>query len=154
MLLPSRAPNDEMISATPPMMRIHPWNSTDTSVAAYLRPDAAWVARWLDLSPYQHPSAANSDGAPSTASAVVYEDANQWAGIGFDNAMRMWFRLGPNGSGTYYYLGAGGASFPSLTVGDLTCTVGNTSPSTSSFAVGNNVQMYCVNGSLYALSHK
>jgi hypothetical protein len=42
----------------------------------------------------------------------------------------------------------------SITVGDLTCTVTNTSPSTSGFAVGNNVQMYCVNGGLYALTHK
>jgi hypothetical protein len=98
------------------------WLSTSTAIAAYLRPDAAWVSRWVDLSPYQHPSTAGTDGASSTASVVVYQDATQWAGMGFDSSMRIWFRLGPNGSGTYYYLGAGGATFPNLTVGNLTVT--------------------------------
>jgi hypothetical protein len=35
----------------------------------------------------------------------------------------------------------------------LTCPIGNTSPSTASFAVGNSVHMYCVSGgALYAIS--
>jgi hypothetical protein len=34
----------------------------------------------------------------------------------------------------------------------LTCTIGNTSPSTSGFSTGDSVRMYCLNGSLSQLS--
>ena len=41
----------------------------------------------------------------------------------------------------------------SITVGDLTCSLGPTSPSVSGYAVNQSVRMYCQNGALYALFH-
>jgi hypothetical protein len=41
----------------------------------------------------------------------------------------------------------------SITVGDLTCSIGSGSPSTSGFAVNQSVRMYCLNGALYSLAH-
>lgn len=40
-----------------------------------------------------------------------------------------------------------------ITVGDLSCTIDGTSPSTSGFSIGNSVRMYCINGVLYQLRH-
>ncbi len=47
----------------------------------------------------------------------------------------------------------GALSSSSITVGDLTCTIGGSSPSTSGFTVGNDVELYCKSGALYALIH-
>jgi hypothetical protein len=47
----------------------------------------------------------------------------------------------------------GGGSITVHADHDLTCTIGGSSPSTSGFAVGNGVKMYCLNGALYALQH-
>lgn len=58
-------------------------------------------------------------------------------------------------SGTIFAL-----SSSSITVGSgdvsMTCSIGSSSPSTSGFAVGNSVGMYCSSsdGSLYHLSHR
>lgn len=67
------------------------WLGSGTAFAA-LRPDAAWVANWIDLSPYQHPIQPGPPTSPSQASLVFYQDATQWLGMGVDVGMRIWFR--------------------------------------------------------------
>ena len=44
-------------------------------------------------------------------------------------------------------------SADSITVGDLTCSIGPSSPSTSGFTLNQSVRMYCLNGALYSLAH-
>jgi hypothetical protein len=85
------------------------WVSSGQAFAA-LRPDAAWVANWIDLSPYQHPIAAGSEASPSQSSIALYRDSSQWIGMGVDNSLRLWFRVGPTSGGTYYRLDSSGSS--------------------------------------------
>jgi hypothetical protein len=99
------------------------WQSAGASSFAYLRPDAALVENWTDYSPYQHPTQANVEANRAQSTMVIYSDTSpQWAGVGFDQSMRIWVRLGPDGSGTYYYFSAAEALFPNLSVGNLTVT--------------------------------
>lgn len=66
------------------------WLGSGAAFAA-LRPDAAWVANWIDLSPYQHPVALGA-ALPSQASLVLYQDVSQWVGMGVDPSMQIWLR--------------------------------------------------------------
>jgi hypothetical protein len=85
----------------------------------YLNPNGV-TCRELRMDPYQHPNAAGTEAARSDASMVMYSDSTSWGGYGVDNTPQLWFRMGPNAGAAYYYFGSGGATFPSLTVANLT----------------------------------
>ena len=91
------------------------------------------TCREFRMDPYQHPNAVGVEAVRTDATMVVYSDSTSWGGYGVDTTPQLWFRMGPNSAGAYYYFGAGGATFPSLTVTNLVVSGAVTLPAGSGF---------------------
>jgi hypothetical protein len=102
------------------------WLRTGTPTQAgflYLDTAGNVTCRELRMDPYQHLNTPGTEAQLSDATMVMYKGATDWAGYGVTSTPEIWFRMGPNAAGSYYYFGTNGARFPgNLTVGNITVT--------------------------------